>query len=341
MADREQLVQLQADKKLEVPLTSLKNFGESSRAGLCGVGPTGPRQPTMPVVNTQPHPLQQVPLGRSLHDQLAAFNFSPSSWSVLQNLQVRYGGESRAVSSVQDGLRNVIATAGNARPEGFESSEDKYSKLSGGVLFSGERFTGNYCFDFSKVEFQHLLDSQQGVTAPTKPAMTAGRIYLTNQRLILISIGEETGMQLTDEGSQPAGNRKCVTLSITGCKTITFRYESIQLADIRGIDMSSVFSGTSSTNVKGFLPPSPPCCCSCCFSCCCPEEAEWELSPHISSTTPANLVGVINLGTLLPPWQTESNVAIFVPPNSKMDAVVEIIRALQCAAHARQPSPEN
>ncbi|XP_033647202.1 uncharacterized protein LOC117306794 [Asterias rubens] len=339
MADREQLVQLQADKKLEGPLTELKNFGESSRAGLRGVGPTGPRQPTMPV-DTQPQrvPVQQVPFARPLKDQLAALNFSPASWSVLQNLQAQYGGESRAVSSVQDGLRNVIATAGNARPESLEDSEDKYRELSGGVLFSGERFTGNHCFDFSKVEFQHILYSQQGarVTAQTKPAMTAGRIYLTNQRLILLSIRDETGLQLTDEGSQPAGEHKCVTLSITGGKTSTFRYESIQLADIRGVDMSSVFSDTSSTNVKGFIPPPPP---HWFFSCCCTEEAEWKLSRHISSST--NWDGVINLGTLLPPWQTKCNVAIFMPRNSETAAGVEFIRALQCAAPALQPNPGN
>ena len=74
----------------------------------------------------------QVPFARPLKDQLAALNFSPASWSVLQNLQAQYGGESRAVSSVQDGLRNVIATAGNARPESLEDSEDKYRELSGG-----------------------------------------------------------------------------------------------------------------------------------------------------------------------------------------------------------------
>ncbi|XP_071796958.1 uncharacterized protein [Asterias amurensis] len=331
MAEQERLVQ--SDENWEGPLTSLKNFEESSRAGLCGVGPTGPMQPTMPVV-TQPHcmPLQQVPFARSLQDQLAAFNFSPTSWSVLQNLQLRYGSESRAVSSVQDGLRNVIATAGNARPEGLESSEDKYSKLIVGVLLTGERLTGNNFLDFSKVEFQHILDSQQGVTAQPKPAMNAGRIYLTNQRLLLLSTGDATGMQLS-EYSQPLGKRKCVTLSITGCKTSTCRYESIQLADIRGVDMSSVFSGTSSTNVKGVI-PSPPC-----FLCCCPEEAEWELSPHISSST--NLVGVINLGTLLPPWQTKCNVVIFMPPNNETAAGVEFIRALQYAAPALQPSPGN
>ncbi|XP_071799030.1 uncharacterized protein [Asterias amurensis] len=314
------------EEAVEGTLTVLK--------GLKGIVPKSPGQPSKPVV-TQPSSVRhQIPRDRQLEYHLHSTTFSPASWSVLKNLEAQYGQKSQAVRLVDSGLKNVIQTARNG--EGIQSYEERYKQLSEGVLFSGERFTGTHCFDFSKVEFQHVLDSQQ-VTAQLKPAMTAGRIYLTNQRLILLSIGDVTGLQLTDAGSRPVGNRKCVTLSITDCETSTWRYESIQLADIRGVGMSSVFSGAaSSRNVKGLIPPPPRCSCSCCD-----DEAEWELSPHISSTTPANLVGVINLGTLLPPWQTESNVAIFVPPNSKMDAVVEIIRALQCAAHARQPSPEN